>query len=349
MKYRIFGRNSGLRVSEIGLGSGLFGAETHPRGSKADCQAVFDVYVNAGGRFIDTAEGYQSGRSEEYIGDFVCKTRNDFVIASKFSVGRTRSENYPSKGNSRKAMMTAVEGSLRRLKTDHIDLYWLHAHDAMTPVEETLRGFDDLIRSGKILYGGLSNFPAWRVAFGAQLASAMNFAPITAISYEYGLAERSAEREIIPMAEALGIGVGFWSPLGGGFLARENSDDGSPPQSHLAHWRGLGRPTPKDTNTRDVLRGVANRLDVSPARLATAWLLHRSRKSPTGLVPIAGASSADQVKDILGAIDMDLPVDALKQLEDVSRLELGEPYNHNKFHQDLTHGGEHYPPPFTVA
>jgi aryl-alcohol dehydrogenase-like predicted oxidoreductase len=219
----------------------------------------------------------------------------------------------------------------------------------MTPIEEILRGYDDLIRSGKVRYGGLSNFPAWRVAYGVARASERQLAPLGAISYEYGLAERSAERDVLPMAEALGLGVGCWSPLGGGFLARDDKPDGAPPESHLAHWRGLGRPTPTDERIRNVLRARARAAGVSPARLAVGWLLARARRSVTGVVPVIGSSSAEQIEDLVAATTLEFDADTLAALEEVSRIHLGEPHDHNNFHADLTDGGAHYPPPFTVA
>ncbi len=347
MKYRLFSRNSGLRVSEIGLGTGFFGS-IH-KGSKSDAKKVFEAYADAGGRFIDTAEGYQSGKSEEYLGEFIAADRHDFVVASKFAVGKDRTENFLKLGNNRKAMMTAVEESLKRLKSDYIDLYWLHAHDAMTPIEEILRAFDDLIKAGKILYGGLSNFPAWRIAYGAIMASAKNLAPIAAISVEYNLGERSAAREIIPMAEALGIGIGFWSPLGGGFLGRENEKDGTPPKSHLAHWNGLGRPTEHDVLVHEQLWKSASQLGISPVQLAYGWMLQKARKATVGFVPIAGASSPKQIKEIISVAGLTIPEDVLQTLEKISSIKLGEPSDHNTFHQNMTDGGDPYDPPFTVA
>ncbi len=342
VKYRLFGRKSGLRVSELALGTGNFGAKK--LGSSA--KKVFEAYHEAGGRFIDTAEGYQSGRSEELIGEFISKNRDKFVIASKYSVGQNRDEEFSIKGNSRKAMMIAVEGSLRRLKTDYIDLYTLHAHDGVTPMEEILRGLDDLIRNGKIRYAGISNFPAWRIARGDLLGQLGEFAPITAISIEYGISERTAERDLLPMAESLGIGVSIWSPLGGGFLARNDDPAGKPPQSHLDHWTGTGRPNAHDIQVLNEVRLVAKELGQSPARISYAWLLDKARSSMTALIPIIGASAAEQVEDIVSALAMTLSPEHILRLNEASSISLGEPHNHNKFHDGLVNGSDYYSPPF---
>ena len=356
MRYRIFGRNGGLRVSEISLGAGNFGAGTghanlpHVLDAVA-ARAVFDVYTEAGGNFIDTAEGYQGGRSEEIVADLVAADRDNFVIASKYSVGVGRSESFAKIGNSRKAMMAAIDGTLRRLKTDHVDLYWLHAHDGLTPVEEILRGLDDLIRAGKILYGGLSNFPAWRISRGAAIADARDWAPITGIQIEYSLAERAADRELLPMAEALGLGVGLWSPLGNGFLTgsldypTENRDSRPP----LPHWAHTQRPNTHDLAVRDTLASLAADLQLSPAAVAYAWLLEKARHASTSLIPTAGADNADQLRDVLSATEIALPQHALDALDSVSAPVLGEPHDHNNFHADIVEGHGLIRPTIPVA
>lgn len=356
MHYRIFGRNGGLRVSEISLGAGNFGAGTgHANRPQvldaAQARTVFDVYAEAGGNFIDTAEGYQGGRSEEIVGDLVAADRDNFVIASKYSVGVGRTESFAKIGNSRKAMMAAIDGTLRRLKTDHVDLYWLHAHDGLTPMEEILRGLDDLIRAGKVLYGGLSNFPAWRISRGAAVADARGWAPITGIQVEYSLAERAADRELLPMAEALGIGVGLWSPLGNGFLTgspdyQTEVRDSRPP---LPHWAQTQRPDARDIAVRDTLADLAASLQLSPAAVAYAWLLDKARHSPTSLIPTAGANNADQLRDVLSATEISLPQSVLDTLNAVSAPVLGEPHDHNTFHADIVEGHGLIRPAIPVA
>jgi aryl-alcohol dehydrogenase-like predicted oxidoreductase len=334
MKYRTFGRNNGLRVSEIALGTGLFGAHEgigrliRPGEGDESAASVFEAFAEAGGNFIDTAEGYQGGESEQLVGQFVGRDRDDFVIASKYSIGLDRTEGQARIGNSRKAMMLAIDGTLRRLGTDYVDLYWLHAHDAVTPIEEILRGLDDLVRTGKIRYGGLGNFPAWRVSRGDAIAAAHGWAPIAAITAEYGAAERSAERELLPMAEALGIGFGAWSPLSSGFLTGTYPGTGGP-EARLFHWAANGRPTPADLAVRDAVAAIAARLDATAAQVGLAWILNRARRSATALVPITSAPTAGDLKDNLHALDLELSAEDIEHIDSAGGFSLGEPHRHN--------------------
>jgi len=181
MKYKIFGRRTGLRVSELALGAGNFGTRWGHGAERAEAKKVFDAYVEAGGNFIDTADSYQFGESEELVGDFIAADRDYFVLATKYTLGTTATDGISRTGNSRKNMVRSVEGSLKRLKTDRIDLYWAHFADGVTPMEEIVRAFDDLVRSGKILYAGLSNFPAWRISRADLLAELRGWAPIAGI------------------------------------------------------------------------------------------------------------------------------------------------------------------------
>ncbi|WP_134091091.1 aldo/keto reductase [Olivibacter sp. XZL3] len=331
MKYKLFSEKSGLRVSELSLGAGLTG---HSKHTKQDYYEIFKTYADAGGRFIDTAEGYQAGKSESLIGEFVGSDRDDFIIASKYAVGRDRTEGFAKLGNSRKAMRVAIEQSLKRLNTDYIDLYWLHAYDGTTPIDEILRGLDDLVREGKILYGGLSNFPVWKIAYGSALSTFKNYVPITAISHEYSIAERTAEYEIIPMAEELGIGIGAWSPLGGGFLGRSIEHN----FSHLPHWTESGRPNQVDITLKERLTAIAKEHNISVTQLAYVWLFHKARKSVTSIVPIAGVSSVHQMKEIIEAINLTLPNEVLSELDAFSSISPIEPHNHNFHHQQMTNG-----------
>ncbi|WP_042935217.1 aldo/keto reductase, partial [Pseudomonas gingeri] len=228
MHYKVLGRRSGLRVSELALGAGNFGTGWGHGAEREEAKRIFDGYLEAGGNFIDTANGYQAGQSEVMVGEFIAAERDRLVVATKYTMGTTPNAGISHTGNNRKNMVRAVEESLKRLNTEQIDLFWAHISDGLTPMEEILRGFDDLVRSGKILYAGLSNFPAWRIARADLLAEVRGYAPIVAIQAEYSLAERSAERDLLPMAEALGLGATLWSPLGGGLLTgkyRESSEN----------------------------------------------------------------------------------------------------------------------------
>ncbi len=218
MRYRIFGERTGLRVSELFLGGGMFGTGWGYGTEPDEVRRIIDAYAAAGGNFLDTADSYEFGQSESLIGDFLGAERDHFVLATKFSFGATANNGISRLGNSRKSMVQAVEESLKRLRTDRIDLYWVHIPDNVTPIDEIMRGLDDLVRAGKILYAGLSDFPAWRVAGAATLADLRGWAPIAAIQLEYSLVERTSDRELLPMARAHGIAAVGWSPLGGGLL-----------------------------------------------------------------------------------------------------------------------------------
>ena len=218
MRYTTFGRRTGLRVSELALGTGSFGTGWGHGAEPAEARRLFDRYLEAGGNFLDCADTYQNGEAETLLGEFIAADRDRLVVASKYTLGADDKAGIAATGNSRKAMMASVEGSLKRLKTDHLDLYWVHMADGLTPVEEIVRGFDDLVRTGKIHYAGLSDFPAWRAARAATMAELRGWAPIAGLQIEYSLVERTPDRELLPMAEGLGMGVALWSPLGGGFL-----------------------------------------------------------------------------------------------------------------------------------
>ena len=203
MRYRLFGRGTGLRVSELALGAGTFGTRWGYGAQPADAKRILDAYLDAGGNFIDTADGYQFGEAEELLGQFLPGRRNDIVLATKFTRGAAPKPGLTTVGNSRRVMIDAVEASLKRLQTDRIDLLWVHMPDAVTSSEEIMRGLDDLVRAGKVVYLGFSDFPAWRVARAATIAELRGWAPLAGIQVEYSLAERTPDRELLPMAQAL--------------------------------------------------------------------------------------------------------------------------------------------------
>jgi aryl-alcohol dehydrogenase-like predicted oxidoreductase len=222
-------------------------------------------------------------------------------------------------------MMASVEASLRRLKTDHLDLYWVHMADGLTPVEEIARGFDDLVRSGKIHHAGLSDFPAWRAARLATLADLRGWAPLVGLQIEYSLVERTPERELLPMAEAMGLGVALWSPLGGGYLTgkyRRGEEGRLQRLGRLVH----GETSAQKTQILDVVEAVAGELDASPAHVALAWLRHRAARSATALIPILGANRLGQLEDNLAALSVTLSEEQAERLEAVSAVPLGFPH-----------------------
>lgn len=326
MKYTTLGRKSGLRVSELALGTGNFGTGWGHGAEPAEAKKIFDLYVNAGGNFIDTANVYQSGQSEALLGDFISADRDHFVIATKYTNGTDSSARISEKGNNRKNMMRAVEESLKRLKTDHIDLFWAHISDGMTPMEEIMRGFDDLVSSGKIVYAGLSNFPAWRIARADLMAELRGWAPIVAIQTEYSLAERTAERELIPMAEALGLAITTWSPLGGGFLTgkyrQESNNTRLTKLGMLVHTEK----NEKDTFLINTIFDIAKETNATATHIAIAWLLYKASHSSTALIPILGSRTAEQLNATLGSLEVVLSESQISRLEAASAVALGVPH-----------------------
>jgi aryl-alcohol dehydrogenase-like predicted oxidoreductase len=326
MRYKIFGRRTGLRVSELALGAGNFGTRWGHGAERNEAKKVFDAYVEAGGNFIDTADTYQFGESEELVGEFIASDRDNFVITTKYTLGTTSTDGISRTGNSRKNMVRSVEGSLKRLKTDRIDLYWVHFADGVTPMEEIARAFDDLVRAGKIHYAGLSNFPAWRVARADLLAELRGWAPIAGIQIEYSLAERTADRELLPMAEALGLGAALWSPLGGGFLTGKyrSSDEGrlNTRLGVLVHREKTAR----ETAILDAVLAIAKEVGASPTEVAIAWLLHKAARSTTSLIPILGSRTREQLAATLSAVDVKLSPDQIARLDAPSVTPLGTPH-----------------------
>src|ERR1700677_2979038 len=222
MRYKLLG-NSGLRVSELCLGTMTFGEDWGWGSSKEESRKVYDAFLEAGGNFIDTANVYTNGTSERLLGEFMAGHRDRGVLASKYS-NAVPGNDPNAAGNQRKSMMQAVEASLKRLKCDYIDLYWLHIWDQITPIEEVMRAFDDLVRQGKILYAGVSDMPAWVIAKANTLADLQGWTPFVGLQIEYSLIERTPERELLPMAADLGLGVTAWSPLAGGGVARKKPE-----------------------------------------------------------------------------------------------------------------------------
>jgi aryl-alcohol dehydrogenase-like predicted oxidoreductase len=341
VNYTTLGRKSGLRVSELALGTGNFGTGWGHGAEPAEAKKIFDIYANAGGNFIDTANVYQFGQSETLLGDFIASDRHHFVIATKYTNGTHPTAGISERGNNRKNMMRAVEDSLKRLKTDHIDLFWAHISDGMTPMEEIMRGFDDLVSAGKILYAGLSNFPAWRIARADTMADLRGWAPIVAIQTEYSLAERSAERELIPMAEALGLAISTWSPLGGGFLTgkyREASVDNRLSKlGMLVHTEK----TEKDTLLINTIFEIANEANATATHIAIAWLLYKASHSSTALIPILGSRTAEQLNATLGALEVVLSENQISRLDVASAVGLGVPHEQIQSSTKNLAGGQH--------
>jgi aryl-alcohol dehydrogenase-like predicted oxidoreductase len=322
MKYKLLGK-SGLKVSEIALGTMTFGEENGTMGAdKAESKKIFDAFVNAGGNFVDTANRYQEGTSEKYTGEFMGSARDNFVLATKYTLANPgRKTDILASGNSRKNMVYSLEQSLKRLKTDYIDLYWLHAWDYLTPVEEVMRSLDDMIRAGKILYIGISDTPAWIVSQANTLAELRGWTQFIGLQIEYSLIQRDPERDLIPMANAFGMTVTPWGSLGGGALTGKYLNK-IPDEPHRVP-EGSKRINEQSTAiAREVVK-VAEELGVTPGQVALNWI----RQQKGSFIPIVGARKEEQIKDSLDCINFTIPEKMMNRLSDVSKIELGFPHD----------------------
>ncbi|MCM6775669.1 aldo/keto reductase [Nocardia sp. CDC159] len=326
--YRLLGR-SGLRVSPLALGAMTFGSDWG-WGANADvARELFDGYVARGGNFIDTANMYTGGSAERLLGEFTRNNRESLVLATKYTMLR-RPGDPNSGGNHRKSMFASVENSLRQLNTDYIDLLYLHAWDFLTPVEEILRGLDDLVRQGKVLYVGISDTPAWQVARMQAIADLRGWAPLVALQIEYSLIERTVERDLIPMARELGLGVVPWSPLGSGVLSGKygRADLGEPAVGSPEGTRknlaiASGALTERGLAIADVVKEVAAQMHRTPSQVALAWTLN----NPGVTAPIIGARTPAQLADNLGALEVEFEPGQLERLHAASAVELGFPHD----------------------
>lgn len=319
LHYKIFGKHTGLRVSEFSLGTGMFGTQWGYGAEPEEARRIFDSYAEAGGNFIDTADGYQFGQSEQLVGEFLGAERDNFVVATKYTGGAVADGGVSVTGNSRKNMIRSAEASLRRLGTDRIDLYWVHFPDAVTPIDEIVRGLDDLTRAGKIIYAGFSDFPAWRIARGATLAEVRGWTPVAGLQIEYSLVERTPERELLPMADAFGLGTVAWSPLGGGLLTgkyREGQKGRATDMKRVVHYED----TAQKTAVLDEVLAIAKEANATPSQVAIAWVRAK------GLITIIGPRTHAQLDDNLGALAVRLTEDQLRRLDEVSAVPMGFPH-----------------------
>ena len=312
MRYTLFG-SSGLRVSEVALGTMTFGEAWGWGASEDECRSMFDAFVEAGGNFVDTASNYTDGQSEEIVGSLTAPDRERFVIATKYTL-TSRREDPNAGGNHRKNLVRALETSLRRLRTDYVDLLWLHMWDGMTPVEEVVRALDDLVSSGKVLYVGLSDTPAWVVSRAVTLAHQYGWSPFVAAQGPYSIADRDVERELLPMARDLGLAFTPWGMLEGGALTGKYLEDTDEPRRYES-----GGPK-TNTMAREVI-SVAEETGGTPAQVAIAWV----RAQPWHLVPIVGARSETQLRENLCALDVELSREQIERLDAVSDFRLGFP------------------------
>src|SRR5713101_832261 len=317
MKYRLLGK-SGLRVSEASLGTMTFGDEWGWGSPKAEAQKVYETYREAGGNFIDTANFYTGGTSEKFLGEFIRGHRESVVVATKYSNAAPGGESHLS-GNHRKSMMHAVEASLKRLQTDYIDLYWVHIWDEITPVEEVMRGLDDIVRQGKVLYVGISNAPAWWIAQANTLADLQGWTQFIGLQIEYSLMERTIERELIPMSKALNLGVLAWSPLARGILSGKYHGEGKADGGRMTN-EGMKDFLPEEQRAVPIIsavKSVSKQTGRSMAQVALAWLRHQTAP----VIPIIGARRVSQLEDNLASLDLELSAEQLKSLNGASRIE----------------------------
>jgi aryl-alcohol dehydrogenase-like predicted oxidoreductase len=325
MQYTFLG-TTGLRVSEMCLGAMTFGDDFGWGADEATSLAMFDAFTEAGGTFVDTANIYTGGTSERLLGKFLRGRRDRYVVATKYAI-TTDPSDPNAEGGGRKNLRRSLEDSLRRLGTDHVDLYWVHMWDGFTPVEETVRALDDAVRAGKVLHVGFSDYPAWMVARADAIAELSGLTRPAAIQVEYNLAARDVERELLPMAETLGMSVLDWSPLAGGALTGKHlaagggaADTGSVRRSEaVTHFAKYDEARPRAV-AQEVVQ-VASELGCTPSQLAIAWLRHQSAAH----IPIIGARTLEHLQDNLGAVGLRVPDDALARLDAASAIELGFP------------------------
>ncbi len=333
MNYQLLGR-SGLRVSDLSLGTMTFGDDWGWGAAKDEARKIYDAYREAGGNFIDTANIYTNGSSEKLVGEFIAGHREEVVVATKYTNAAVGFSGQPGTdanagGNQRKNMVQAVEASLKRLGTDYIDLYWLHIWDQMTPVDEVMRAFDDLVRAGKVLYVGISDAPAWVVAKSNTMAELRGWTRYVGLQIEYSLLERTVERDLIPVAKDQQMTVLAWSPLRNGALtgkylpenAKQSEAEGS--RMHSEMMKGFGAIEESIHGTVREVVAVGKELGISAAQVALAWLRYR----PVPVIPIIGARKLSQIEDNIGSLDVQLSPEQLTRLDKATAVSLGFPHD----------------------
>jgi aryl-alcohol dehydrogenase-like predicted oxidoreductase len=314
VRYRLLGA-SGLRFSELALGTMTFGETWGWGASKGESRRIFDRFRDAGGNFVDTANNYTDGTSEEFVGEFVSSDREHFVLATKYTL-TTRPDDPNAGGNHRKNLVQSLESSLRRLRTDYIDLLWVHMWDGLTPVAEVVRALDDLVRAGKVLHVGISDTPAWVAARAHAIAEVRGWTPFSAVQLPYSVADRGAERDLLPFARELGLGVLCWGVLEGGVLTGKYDDQtaATGPRRYTdagERERALGRE----------VSVIAKETGRSPAQVALAWV----RSQPGNLIPIIGARTEAQATDNLRCVDLTLDPQHLDRLTGAGAIDPGFP------------------------
>ncbi|MDQ0937149.1 MULTISPECIES: aldo/keto reductase [Streptomyces] len=318
MRYRLLGR-TGLRVSELFLGAMTFGEQGGVGAPREECARLLDAYEDAGGNVVDTAINYRGGASERILGELLRGRRDRLVLSTKYTISRDGSDPNAA-GNHRKNLALSLETSLRRLGTDYVDVYWVHIWDRATPVEETMRALDDAVRSGKVLYVGIADAPAWVVSRANTLAEWRGWSQFAALQVPYSLLNRDIERELLPMAEAFGMSVAAWSPLHNGILSGKytRARGIAPDESVRLSADAIGE---REHTVARAVQSAADELGVSPAQVAIAWTMAHS----PAVHPIVGARRVEQLTDNLGAAELALPADLVARLDETTGFRPGFP------------------------
>ncbi len=322
--YVLLGK-SGLRVSPLSLGAMTFGDDWGWGADKEESKRQFDAYAELGGNFIDSANVYTNGSSEKLVGEFIASDRDYWVVATKYTNSMLSPKNPNAGGNHRKNLMTSLEDSLKRLNTDYIDLYYVHAWEFRTGPEEVMRALDDAVRMGKVLYIGVSNATAWKIAQCNVMAELRGWSQFVALQLQYSLVEHTSDRELLPMCRELGIGTTPWSPLAFGLLSGKYSskdlDTDDPENFRLKSMKGMGLWTEKNLRIADEVNRIAGEIGRSSAQVALNWV----SAQPGITSPILGARTTEQLKDNLGALDFSLDDEHMNALNKVSKIHLGYP------------------------
>lgn len=326
-RFHLLGR-SGLRISPLSLGTMTFGTEWGWGADKNECRRIFDRYVEAGGNFVDTANFYTEGTSETWVGDFMAGGRRDsLVLATKYALNM-RPGDANAGGTHRKNLVQSVEGSLKRLRVDMIDLLWVHAWDYTVPAEEVMRALDDMVHAGKVLYVGVSNAPAWIVAQANTLATFRGWSPFVGMQVQYSLVERAIERDLLPMGREFGLGTVTYAPLGGGFLsgkyARVDAGSKEPMDQSLRMASSRNRVNDRNLAITSGVEAIAKEVERSAAQVAIRWAMQK----PGVASVIIGARTALQLDDNLNAATLVLSEEQMARLDEVSKIELGYPHSY---------------------
>jgi aryl-alcohol dehydrogenase-like predicted oxidoreductase len=316
VRYRLLG-NSALRVSEVALGTMTFGVRWGWGAELAESRRMLDLFLDRGGNFVDTANNYTDGESEEQLGELLEGRRERVVLATKYTL-TSRPDDPNAGGNHRKNLVQTLETSLRRLRTDRVDLLWMHMWDGVTPIDEVVRALDDLVAAGKVIAVGISDTPAWVVSRAVAIAELRGWTRPSAIQLPYSLASRDPERELFPMAASLGLAVLAWGNLGGGVLTGKYGESAASPRRYGDHTPGE-----RQARVAELVREIAAASGATPSQICIAWVL--AQRGKANLIPLLGARSAAQLEENLAVLALELAPEALERLEAATAIPLGFP------------------------